>query len=85
MIIENGSNESYIGSSIDLAIRLRGLHDLGTSSSTLGTEHLLYSCVPELGPNAFTFHLLHRDTNFVAEFMQSHPGPRSDDRGIRSY
>jgi len=72
-IVDTGTDDSYIGSSVDLAYRLRGHRDVGTSSSSLGTQHLLYSRIQEQGANAFTFHQLHGGTNFLAQFTEDHP------------
>ena len=74
MIVDNGTNDGYIGSSVDLPTRLRGHRDLGTSSSSLKSQHLLYSRVQEQGPDGFTFYHLQTGTNFVNGFAKSHPG-----------
>ena len=73
MILQSDSDNGYIGSSIDLASRLRSHRDLAFSSSMTETQHRLYSLVQEHSADSFTFHHIHTGTNFVEEFISTHP------------
>jgi len=73
VITLNGTNDGYIGSTIDFTVRLRAHRDLGASSQWLSQQHLLYSPLNELGPDAFTFTVLHPTTHFVTAFHEAYP------------
>nr|QVG61537.1 hypothetical protein [Rhizoctonia sp.] len=67
------TGEKYIGSSIDLATRLRGHRNLGQASKWATKNHLLYNKIFNLGPENFTFSVIHPATNFLNLFKEIHP------------
>lgn len=71
IIHENGTSNSYVGSSIHIGERVRHHYDLATSSKTEGTSHLLYSKVQAKGGEHFTVTPIHLGTNFLSMLMAS--------------
>lgn len=70
IIVDNVTGtDAYVGSSIDIANRLRTHFDLAFSSKSEGTEHLLYSRVREFGRDRFTVTPIHSSTNYLSSFL----------------
>lgn len=67
------TNEKYIGSSINLAARLRCHRDLGKSQKWQTANHLLYNKIFNLGAADFSFSVIHPATNFWGLFKELHP------------
>ena len=73
VITQNDTDNFYLGSTLNHATRLRSHRDLGSSERWLTQQHLLYSSIARLGPNAFTYTVIHPCTNFFTSFNETYP------------
>lgn len=71
IIVENGTSDAYIGSSIDIGTRMESHLNKAMSSKMEGTNHLLYSRVRAIGANNFTVTPIHPGSHFLSMLLDN--------------
>lgn len=68
------TSDAYIGSTLDHSVRINTHRGMGNRNLYLTKPHRLYSSIRKLGPDVFTYSVIHPSTNFLTPRLRRGPG-----------